>query len=348
VSDAGAQIAGANGMDGAGTSADAEALEALRPEVLARFGRTPDRAYGLRHLGAAWGQLALLIVLLPHGPEGVAWTALAFAAMGWTQYRQYFVLHEACHQTLLPHPGANRWAGRITAGILFTSYASFTAVHMEHHRLWGKPEDPGAVDYFVRFRSRGELLRFFLKPLCGLAVVEKLWTNVVSPLWRRGAGGARPGQPSVEPIDVACVLGVQALIFLGTSGLGAHPFDYALLYVLPEITIFLFLARLRMYLEHGPVDYAVSDYLGANRRRIARSHASNPLEGPLFNYMNFRFHREHHLFPALPSVHLPEIHRRFTRARLDPDDFSESYLASLGRILRLPESGSPSGPARRP
>jgi len=314
---------------------------ALRAEVGAAFEGRDDAGYGLRQLSAAWGQLALLIAAIHVWPEGLVWGVLYFAAMGWTQYRQYFVLHEASHQTLLPNAAANRWAGRITAALLFTSFSSFTSVHMEHHRLWGRREDPGSVDYWVRFGSRRQMLAFFLWPLCGLSVLEKVWTNLARPLWRRfggGAGPARPGEARIEPVDLLCVLGVQAAIFLGISGFGARPLDYGLCYVLPEVTVFLFLARLRMYLEHGPVDYAVSDYLGENRRRIARTHDSNPLESPLFNYMNFRYHREHHLFPSLSSAHLPEVHRRFTRARLDPDDFASSYAQSLRRIWQIAPS----------
>jgi fatty acid desaturase len=322
-------------------AAPRQELADLRGEVLSHFDRAPVLSYGLASLAAAWGQMALLIALLQVRPEGPLWAALFFAAMGWTQYRQYFVLHEACHQALLPGAAANRWVGRITAALLFTSYRSFTAVHMEHHRLWGKREDPGAVDYFLRFRTRGEALWFFLRPLLGLSVLEKIWTNVARPLLRGRSGEVRPGEASIEPVDMVCVAVVQGALFLAISGLGARPLDYLLFYVLPEITIFLFLARLRMYLEHGPLDYAVSDYLGDAPRRIARTHDSPRLESPFFQYMNFRYHREHHLFPSMPSVHLPEIHRRFTRERLHPDDLSPSYLSSLRRMARLADTPPP-------
>ena len=36
---------------------------------------------------------------------------------------------------------------------------------MEHHRLWGTREDPGGVDYYVRFGSRARMAVFFLAPL---------------------------------------------------------------------------------------------------------------------------------------------------------------------------------------
>lgn len=316
-------------------------LASLRSEVVAAFDPTPDAGYGLRQLAAAWGQLAALIALSYGWPGGLLWGALYFVAMGWTQYRQYFVLHEASHRTLLPNANANRWAGRITASLLFTSFTTFTNIHMVHHRLWGTREDPGAVDYWVRFASKRQMLIFFLWPLCGLSVVEKVWTNFVEPFRCRVAdskGRTRAGETRTELVDLLYVVGVQGAVFLAISGFGVRPFDYLFFYVLPEMTTFLFLARLRMYLEHGPLDYAVSDYLGPNCRRIARTHASRLIERPLFQYMNFRFHREHHLVPSLSSAHLPEVHRRFTRKCIDPDDYADTYTESLHRIWRITSS----------
>jgi fatty acid desaturase len=140
-------------------------------------------------------------------------------------------------------------------------------------------------------------------------------------------------------VDLLFGIGVQGVIFLAMSDLGRHPFDYVFFYVLPMGTVFLFLARIRMYFDHGPLDYSVSDYEGDNRRRIARSHARNGLDGRLFQFMNFRYHQEHHIFPALPSCRLKEVHERFIRPHLDPDDFSPSYWHSLRMIEKLPQSG---------
>ena len=320
-----------------------------RAELLASMDRAPDLAYSLLHLTAAWGQLAVLIALHHVWPPGWPFALLYVLAMGWTQYRIYFPLHEACHGTLFRSAGANRFAGRVSSALLFTTFASFTHLHMEHHRLWGSREDPGSVDYFVRFGSRWQMAAFLLAPLFGVSLAMKLWENLGAPTVARLRGRARPapersargGASRVASLTVADVLwlaGVQSGVFLAITGLGARPFDYVWAYLLPGATVFLFLARLRMYLEHGPVDYAVSDYLGANARKIARTHASNWLERPLFSYMNFRLHQEHHLFPSLPSVRLPEVYRRYTAGRLDPDDYSESYTRTLLRVCRLPRA----------
>lgn len=312
-------------------------LSTLRSKVLASIDRVPKRYYACYHVCASYAQLAGLIALIHVLPAGWISKVLYFLCMGWTQYRLYFPLHEACHFSLFRSPFANQLIGRITAGLLMTSFSSFTQVHMQHHRLVGQQDDPGAVDYYVRFATRFEMLRFFLWPLLGLSVFEKVWTNVLRPALQklRREKHRRDTKSTISLVDLVFISGIQAAVFLALTRLGERPLDYVVFYVLPEATVFLFLARLRMYLEHGPVDYRVSDYLGSNQRLIARTHRSTLLECPLFSYMNFRFHYEHHLVPSLPSCHLPEVHQRFTRQFLDPDDYSPSYLATIRKLFHI-------------
>lgn len=313
---------------------------------------SPNRAallrYAVYHVLASYGQLGMLLAVWPMFPSNWLLGGLYFVAMGWTQYRLYFLVHDACHFTLFPSVSTNRLVGRITAATLFSSFTTFTAVHMQHHRHYGTERDLGAVDYYVRFRSRWQSLWFFLWPLLGLGVFEKVSTNVAQPLRRTLGGGWRQPTatpqigsakgPAIPAVDVLFVVGIQALILLAMSSAGTRPLDYVFFYVLPGGTIFLFLARLRMYLEHGPLDYEVSDYLGAAPRRIARTHLSTLIEAPLFQYMNFRFHNEHHLWPGLPSAQLPAAHRSM-RGRLHPDDYSPRYIDSLRRIVHLANTG---------
>lgn len=316
-------------------------LDALRGEIMQAIDHRPDLAYALIHTALALAQLSAAIALVALAPPGSPWRLLAFVVMGFSQYRLFFPLHDACHKSLFPTTGPNRLLGNLLSGALFTTFGSFTTVHIQHHRWLGDRRDAGSVDYFVHFANRGELVRFFLRPLLGINVLEKVWLYLVEPFLRGRGGPAeanaaqRDQVPPPTAAELACTAAVQAVIFLAISRLGARPLDYVLFYFLPAATIFPFLMRLRMYLEHGPLDYAVSDYLGANRRSIARTFTRSVIERPLFSFMNFRFHREHHIVPGLPSVRLPEVHERFVRDRLDPDDACPTYRHALGKIARL-------------
>src|SRR5204862_204181 len=100
-------------------------------------------------------------------------------------------------------------------------------------------------------------------------VFEKIWTNFVRPAEPRTVErGRRRGN---RLADFGVLAATQGIVLLAISGLGAHPLDYVWFYLTPGATIFLFLARFRMYLEHGPLDYAVSAYSRTRHRRIART-----------------------------------------------------------------------------
>jgi len=318
---------------------------ALRSEVMRSIDRTPDLGYGLYHVAAAYGQMALMIALLQVLPAGWFYKALYFVAMGWTQYRIYFVIHEACHFTLFDWAKANRIVGRISCAMLFTSFSTFTWIHMEHHRLWGTEEDPGSIDYYVRFRSKFHQFVFFFEPFLCLILFTKVNEHLVQPIYRfffhhdddvrrQAKQHARKMRPK-PMLDLFLGVVVQLVLATAITGFWTRPFDHLFFYMFPLGTVFLFLARLRMYLEHGPLDYAVSDYTGDNERRIARTHERGVLDGWLLQYMNFRFHQEHHIFPSLPSCRLREVHERFIKQHLHPDDLSPSYAHSLREIARL-------------
>ncbi len=330
-------------------------IDSLRREVRAALDFTPDNAYAVRHLAYAVVQLAVVLAAFHATPRTVPWLVVWFVAFGLTQYRFYFLLHDLCHFALFRGRRTNLAWGRIVAGMLFNSFQSFTAVHTRHHREWGTTGDPGSPEYIVRFRGLGEVLLFFGLPVVG--VVGRLEVIVWLPLKRalglESRGVIVPGVETtsatfrVPKAEIATIVVLQGLLFVAVSGGGARPFDYLFFWCLPVLFVFVPLARLRMYLEHGPLDYAVSDYTGDNARRIARTHTSGFLTAPLFSYMNFRYHREHHLVPGLPSARLPEVYERFTRERLHPDDRAGTYLESLGRLLRLPRSGArPAAPSR--
>ena len=78
-----------------------EASTPLSVEILRTIDRTPRLGYALHHIILSWGQLALLIALVPWLPEGWAWKLLYIGAMGWTQYRLYSAPREAGLDNLL-------------------------------------------------------------------------------------------------------------------------------------------------------------------------------------------------------------------------------------------------------
>ena len=145
---------------------------------------------------------------------------------------------------------------------------------------------------------------------------------------------ADPGpRPRRKLALLAIPLAIQAAIALYVTRVLAEPWRYAMFVVVPAITIFLFMSRLRMFLEHGSLDYEQFDYL-QNPRLTARTIPSRFPENVVLCGMNFNYHYEHHLFPAVPSCQLRRVHEKVTGATIPSADFSETYLSALGGLWR--------------
>ena len=106
---------------------------------------------------------------------------------------------------------------------------------------------------------------------------------------------------------------------------------YVVFTVLPAITIFLFLNRLRMFLEHAPLDYAVCDYF-IDKRPTSRVIYASTFERIVLCGSNFNYHHEHHLYPVVPGVHLPQLHHKLVVLGLDPQDIRQSYFQAFMEI----------------
>ena len=316
----------------------------------------PDRLYAYGHALPPLLILGALLEVSRHLDHPLAVLGLT-VLIGLALYRIYFPLHDCSHYSLFPTRVENRLFGHLLAGTLATPFDGFREEHVDHHRLYGTEQDPGGSDYFVRFHSRGELIRFLLYPLIGGTLLNKVRDNWHATLSRLHALVARrrPERrdeagcpaPSTTGSSLANsdgrrhrVLFGIAVVLLVQGGLAFHVTNgfvelwrYPTLIILPGVTIFLFLSRVRMFLEHGSLDYTRLNYL-AEPRPFARTIRARFPETLLFTGLNFQYHYEHHAYPAVPAKYLPRLHRELTAARMPPDALASGYLAALGEIWR--------------
>jgi len=304
--------------------------------------------YYERSMVYAYCQTLVPMILLA-GLLSVARSATSSASIvalviliGLVQYRLYFPLHDCSHMSLFAKRGQNVFWGQLLAGLLFTVYDSFRGEHMKHHKTYGTPDDPGAIDYWVRFRSRADMIRFLLVPLWGGSLLAKLRDNygflVNSERETTGAASSAPrSKRKLALLGIPLVL--QALLCVYVTRGFAQPWRYAVFVVGPAVTIFLFMSRLRMFLEHGSMDYERFDYL-RNPRVTARTIPSRFPERMLLCGMNFNYHYEHHLFPAVPSCQLRRVHEEVTRATIQPEDFAKTYVEAVVGLWRKLGSAS--------
>jgi fatty acid desaturase len=304
----------------------------LPPELL-----VASRARGFLQVVGNVGVFVALLALAGRATAG--WElALLYVAIGLGLHRLFFPTHDCIHYSLFPTKRENRVAGVLLSALLGTSFEAIRDQHLEHHRDFGTKDDPGASDYYVHFRSRAEFLRFVLGPLVGSILFAKVGDYVLRPS-RAAEPPAAPTRPKTtlagKLTRYGAILAVQAgVCYLLTDGFQlARLWRYPVFNVLPAVTIFLFLVRLRMFLEHGALDYAVCDYL-AQKRPTARTIYGSLPERILLCGSDFNYHHEHHLYPVVPGWQLRRLHRELQAAGLDPEDVRRNYVESLREIWR--------------
>lgn len=230
------------------------------------------------------------------------WWAIALMPLvGLSMYRLTMVMHDCLHGTLFVSPAVNRLCGIAAGAISGIEFHAFARLHWAHHRHTGEPSDPQGTDY-LRLPGFGPgIVWHLLLPLTGYTVFK---------IWR--VMRALPRGPRVQVLALAPLIAVQGCAaFVATSGLAY--LWLAPLPILSAATFGLFFAQLRGFAEHVAMP-------GQPPEGSVRSHRPRFIDRLLLHDLNFNYHREHHLYPNVPSCRLPELHRRLTAER--PGEFA--------------------------
>lgn len=306
----------------------------IKKEIL-RNHIAPNDAYGWFHtIWPIFLLLSLFVIGSMVHPIHMIWLV---PLIGWADYRIYFPLHDTCHFSLFKDKALNRHVGYVLAAILATPYDSFRKEHVFHHTHYSTENDPGMVDYFVHFKNKREMALFLLSPLWGGTLLNKLKDYFRQILNSKKVEGQKDGDETHrEAPDYAgyAVITVVQLALLGilTGFQLTELWRYPAFVLLPGATVFLFLSRLRMFLEHGSLDYEKMDYF-SNPRITSRTFECNGVELAIFSGAGFKYHYEHHLLPSIPSCQLKTVHEKFFKdGRIDPEDTRPSYIAAIREL----------------
>ena len=123
------------------------------------------------------------------------------------------------------------------------------------------------------------------------------------------------------------------LVCLAAGGLHALLL-YALLWLLPMLTVLQPILRLRAICEHGATTDFSSPLTAARTNRTWGSAANLLGRWALFPH-HVNYHLEHHLYPAVPHYHLPRLHRllcdKGALAGAEVRDLGQTFGARLRR-----------------
>jgi fatty acid desaturase len=230
----------------------------------------------------------------------------------------YLLSHEGHHNLLFERRAVNHAANIVLCVPLLHSPSAYRVLHELHHRYLGGPGDPDEYrNYTDRPRVRWTL--HWVRLTMGTLVYMPLIPVVA---WRR-AGRADRGRIALEYAAMGAVWGAAFALV-----------DFRVLlqvWLIPGVVVG-YISAVRALAQHALTE--PHDPLLASR-----SVRSNPVVS--FFLLNENYHLEHHLFPEVPSYHLPKL-RRLVRSRLPHRVEAASYsrfLASfVGRFLNGDES----------
>ena len=240
---------------------------------------------------SVFAQTAVLIYLAVHfGP--IAWLPV-FVLMGRAHAQFASLMHEAAHRLLFRNRSQNDFVGRWLIGYpAFTNTDAYRRVHMAHHREEFGPNEPDIALYANYPISAASWRRKLVRDAQGRTGLRLL---------RDQLRGAR-SEVAVVRQTLFKILAVQAVLIVAAIVAG-YWWVYPLFWLLPYLTVWRVINRLRSVAEHGGL-------MASDDRRIATHSVEQHWTARFFLVpFNIGFHLAHHVDAGVPFRNLPKYHQ---------------------------------------
>lgn len=267
-------------------------------------------------IGQTFGLIAAALALaLATWPS--AWMLVSVVVIGVAQHGLFILAHEAAHYRLLPHRGANDALGRFIGMVGGVSMCTYRVTHRLHHNHLYGADDPDTAIHGGYPRGKAYLLDKLARDLAGLNAWKTFAyffgapaINADTDRQLRPLDDTSPQLRAAARRDRWCVVafhvGAPLLALAGGGGRGL--LMYAVLWLLPLLTVLQPILRLRAICEHGAVTDLGSPLTAARTNRTWGRTGNWLARFFLFPH-HVNYHLEHHLYPAVPHYHLPRLHR---------------------------------------
>lgn len=277
----------------------------LSTETIRALAKRSD-AMGFWLILHCWGVIAGAVVLFALWPNPLTFV-LAVVLIGSRQLGLAILMHEAAHNALFKTRWINEFAGEWLCGRpIMAELASYRHYHLTHHRFTQTDKDPDLVLSAKFPTSRASLKRKFMRDLTGQTGGRQLAAQILMSFQLAGdeeAIEAAKGDAAqaFKARDVWKSLPVFLGVAVGMSLLGQ--WWYGLVFwVLPYLTWFQLVLRIRNIAEHGATDQS-EDPL-QNVRTTYAGPVARALVAPYW----VNYHLEHHMIMHVPCWRLPAMH----------------------------------------
>jgi fatty acid desaturase len=227
------------------------------------------------------------------------WTwPLVFLLMGRAFAQLASLMHEAAHRLLFANRTVNDFVGRWLLGYpAFTPTDAYRRSHMAHHREEFGPNEPDIALYAGY-------------PIGHASFRRKLWRDATGrtglKLMRSMFRGLRSSEAATRR-TVTKILAVQALLLIAAVVAGRW-WLYPLFWLLPYLTVWRVINRLRSIAEHGGMQRS------KDRRETTHSVRQHLLARFALVPYRIGWHLAHHVDSGVPFRNLPRLHRALEEA----------------------------------
>jgi fatty acid desaturase len=274
-------------------------------------------------------------VILATWAAAVIWphwwiVVLGIPIIGGRQLGLGIIGHDGAHHLLYKNAKLNDWVCEwlLNRPLLGASIVPYRVYHLNHHRYTQQSNDPDLPLSAPFPITRDSFARKALRDLTGQTGFKQRGAAI------RAAFGPAKERSSLRIGNGVRRLGPNVLInlvFLGGFAAAGYWYLYLFLWVVPELTWHMFIARIRNIGEHGAVPD--NDDRLRNTRTTRAGFFARALIAPYF----VNYHLEHHLLVSCPCYRLPAAHRLLIGKGFGPRmELKPNYVAMLRHAVSKP------------
>ena len=258
---------------------------------------------------------------------------VAFLLIGRTHAQLLALMHESAHRLLFSNRLLNDFVGRWILGYpSFTNTDGYRRVHMAHHRQEFGPNEPDIALYANYPVTRASFWRKMRRDAFGKTgwrlLRQQLRDAVQTETVRTETANTETVHSGAVRYNTQRkIFAIHFVAFLA-SVLILNPYIYFGLWLLPYLTVWRVMNRLRSIAEHGGLR-ADSD-----RRVTTHSVRQHWLTRFYFVPFNLGWHIAHHLDAGIPFRSLPDYHKQLRHAGFVSDVYEYRNYRQLWRALR--------------
>jgi len=269
-----------------------------------RFGKIDGLRAGFA-VARQWIVIALAAAIAIYSKNPWLYVA-AFAVIATRQQALASLMHEGAHRRLFDSAAVNDFVANLFCALpIGLSTARYGAEHLQHHRAPNTDDDP----YWRVFQKNPRAWSWPKSTAQGwtLLATDFFALNTISSgreiaSWTPFVNhfGTKPqpvGLPMVERLQLYGLYPAVVVALYVTHGW----LDFALLWLLPLVSLTPVLVRIRAIAEHSALEAQTGN------------EATRHIDASLFERLtvcpfNINYHLAHHLFPYVTYYNLPKMH----------------------------------------